>query len=411
MKHRKKYTKYINRINGQVAEPGTIAILRDFGRYFETFDTHAKIDFQLFVPRMHQWNKSTQEDVMASRVMAVRSAAKGEVSEEVEGALQTEIANAVLSAQLSDAVEKYADGDLDNLGHEIATAMTVYKKDAGVQVDDHITDEIGDILASEDDEKGYNMRLKGVRRSMRGLRGGDFGIAAARPDQGKTTWIASEATFLAPQMPEHRNLLWLNNEGKGTRIMPRIYQAALGITRTEMLAMNAAGTLVGAYEEAVGRVDRIRVVDIHGMHISKVEGIIEAHDAEIVFYDMIDNIRGFDNAGRTDERLEQLYAHCRNMAVNMGHAGIASSQISVEGDGEMFPGQSMLKDSKTGKQGACDFILMIGSSNDPNLGSMRYMGLPKNKLRREGERGDPRCTVQFKPEIARYIDSDDFDEE
>ena len=45
MKHRKKYRKYINRINGEVAEPGTIAILRDFGRYFETFDKHDKIDF------------------------------------------------------------------------------------------------------------------------------------------------------------------------------------------------------------------------------------------------------------------------------------------------------------------------------------------------------------------------------
>lgn len=411
MKNKAKYKKYISRINGNVAEAGTIAILKDFGRYFETFDSHDKIDFQLFIPRMHNWNKNVNDETMASRVMAIKNAAKGEVDDEVENALQREIANAVLSAQLSDINESYADGEEDQLGHAVAAAMEVYKKDAGVMVDDHITTPIGQILEEDNDESGYTMRLKAARKAMRGLRGGDFGIAAARPDQGKTTWIASEATYLAPQIPKHRNLLWLNNEGPGKRIMPRIYQAALGITRSEMVEMNSKGLLVPAYEELMGRVDRIRVVDIHGMHISKVESIIEAHDAEIVFYDMIDNIRGFENAGRTDERLEQLYAHCRNLAVNMNHAGIASSQISVEGDGEMFPGQSMLKDSKTGKQGACDWIMMIGASNDPNLGSMRYIGLPKNKLRREGERGDPRATVQFKPEIARYIDSDEFEEE
>jgi replicative DNA helicase len=75
----------------------------------------------------------------------------------------------------------------------------------------------------------------------------------------------------------------------------------------------------------------------------------------------------------------------------------------------MFPTLSSLKDSKTGKQGACDFQLMIGASNDPGLQSMRYIGLPKNKLRREGASGDPRATVQFNPMIARY--EDDFAEE
>jgi replicative DNA helicase len=70
----------------------------------------------------------------------------------------------------------------------------------------------------------------------------------------------------------------------------------------------------------------------------------------------------------------------------------------------MFPTLGMLKDSKTGKQGACDFQLMIGATNDPMMASHRYMGLPKNKLRREGAPSDPRATVVFEPQIARYRD-------
>ncbi len=410
MRKKSKYNKYYPRLTGEVVTESTLSILKDFGKYFDKFPSHDEVDLQLFIPRMHAWNKNTSDEVMQPRVLAIKSAAKGQITEEIENELQTEIANAVLSAQIENINERYADGEIANLGHELKGAMDRYKKDAGVAVEDHIDEDIGTLLEEDNDESGYLLRLNCLQQAMRGLRGGDFGIAAARPDKGKTTWFASETTYLAPQIPAHRNILWLNNEGPGRRIIPRIYQAALGITRSEMVEMHQSKTLIPAYEEAVGRTDKIRVVDIHGMHISKVESIIDAHDAEIVLYDMIDNIRGFDNAGRTDERLEQLYAHCRNMAVQMNHAGIASSQISVEGDGEMFPGQSMLKDSKTGKQGACDWICMIGSSNDPGLAGMRYIGLPKNKLRREGQRGDPRATVRFQPEIARYTDND-FEEE
>ena len=49
-------------------------------------------------------------------------------------------------------------------------------------------------------------------------------------------------------------------------------------------------------------------------------------------------------------------------------------------------------------------MIMVGASNDPNLAGLRYIGMPKNKLRREGAAGDPRATVNFKPEIARYDD-------
>jgi replicative DNA helicase len=411
MQQKRNYSKYIHLINGNVVTEGTLGILKDFGKYFDKFAEHQVIDYQLFVPRMHNWNTDTDEQVMATRMAAVRAAMKGgNVSTEVEHALQDEIANALLDSSIATLRDRYAEGEIANLGYEISVLMDAHKKNAGTVKEDFIDDCISTLLDEDDDQGGYVWRLHCMRMAMRGLRAGDFGIAAGRPDKGKTTWIASESTFLAPQIPKHRNVLWLNNEGPGRRIIPRIYQAALGITRSEMVKMSGDKTLIPAYEELMGRTDKIRVVDIHGMHISKIEGFIEKHDAEIVIYDMIDNMKGFENAGRTDERLEQLYQWGRECAVKHGHAGIASSQISVEGDGEQFPGLSMLKDSKTGKQGACDWQLMIGASNDPMMGQFRYMGLPKNKLRREGQASDPRATVNFEPEIARYTDAEIMDE-
>lgn len=406
MTRRNKYQKYVHQMNGNVATEQTMAILTDFGKYFDHFGDHDKIDFSLFIPRMHNWNPALSEEAMATRVMAVKAAAKKTITEEIEVALQGEIANAVLSTTLTQINQKYVEGDGAGIGYELNKALEVHKKNAGVVAEDYITERIGDLLDEDDDEGGYVWRLTCLKRAMRGLRGGDFGIIAGRPDKGKTTFIASEVTFLAPQIPKHRNVLWLNNEGPGRRIIPRIYQACLGITRSQMVEKNLAGTLEEEYAAAMGRPDKIRVADIHGMHVHKVESLIEAHDAEIVIYDMIDNIKGFGDASRTDLVLEQMYQWARECAVKHNHVGLATSQISNEGDGEQFPTLGMLKDSKTGKQGACDFQLMIGATNDPAMGGIRYMGLPKNKLRREGERGDPREPVTFDGARARYVDTD-----
>ena len=236
------------------------------------------------------------------------------------------------------------------------------------------------------------------------MRGGDFGIVAGRPDRGKTTWIASECTYWAPQCEPDRNVLWLNNEGPGKRIIPRLYQAALGVSRTKLVELSNKGVLGAVYDKIVGRRDKIRIVDIHGADNYDVQQIIQKNNAQIVIYDMIDNISGFGDSARTDLGLEKKYQWGRETAVRFDAIGIATSQISAEGNNLQFPGQSMLKDSKTGKQGACDFIIMLGALDDPGYANTRWIGVPKNKLRKDGGPGDPRAAVQYEPMRARYTD-------
>jgi len=64
----------------------------------------------------------------------------------------------------------------------------------------------------------------------------------------------------------------------------------------------------------------------------------------------------------------------------------------------------MLKDSKTGKQGACDFQLMIGSVDDPMMRMARFIGLPKNKLRLPDGPSSPDAEVIFDAIRSRYKD-------
>ena len=137
---------------------------------------------------------------------------------------------------------------------------------------------------------------------------------------------------------------------------------------------------------------------------------LEQHEPALVVFDMIDNIRGFGDSARTDQRLESMYQWAREAAVKHEFAGIATSQISVDGAGMQFPLDHMLKDSKTGKQGACDFIIMGGASDDEGYKNVRFIGVPKNKLRREGTDADPKTAVQFKPEICRLEDAEIYEE-
>ena len=62
-----------------------------------------------------------------------------------------------------------------------------------------------------------------------------------------------------------------------------------------------------------------------------------------------------------------------------------------------------LKDSKTGKQGAADLIIMIGKSADPTMPNDRFISTPKNKLSAGGN-NQIRQQVTIDMDRAKYLD-------
>jgi hypothetical protein len=110
------------------------------------------------------------------------------------------------------------------------------------------------------------------------------------------------------------------------------------------------------------------VYDIHGKNNVFIEDIIESvgvHNVGAIIFDMLDNVKfPLRTDAREDQRLEQLYQWSRELGVRCDCPVFPTSQISNEGAGLLFQTENMLKDSKTGKQGACDGIIMIGSSDD-----------------------------------------------
>ena len=302
---------------------------------------------------------------------------------------------------VTDIVQQHSAGADIQPVHEISAALDIFSSSVAMSSMPEVDDNINDLLDDASEDNGVHWRLPCLNASMRGLRGGDFGILAARPDQGKTSFICSEVTYMAGQLPEGRPVVWFNNEGPGLSIYPRLMQAAMNCSMQTLIDKKEAGTLYDDYYKIVGE-DRIRVMDIHGYNTGQVEDIIAKVNPGIIIYDMIDNIRGFGSAARNDLQLEYMYQWAREKAVKYDSIALATSQISNEGADTIYPGLGMLKDSKTGKQGACDFQLMVGSmETKPEYANTRWLSLPKNKLRRV-QSPTLREQVVFDREFARY---------
>lgn len=407
MRVRSDFNKIHGAVNINALDSKTKNIVHAIDRYYKHHTSHGKIDFTVFLPFFERnvYPKMDKDDVLVYRAV-IKNMTKGYPDADTRTKIMESIHELNLVYSIDDVVEKYNRGDDIDPVQRIKETMDVYERGVGVTALPEVTENIDELLDDMDNQDGLKFRLKCLRDSLRPLRGGDFVILGARPDQGKTSFICSEVTYMAAQMPEDRCVLWLNNEGPGYAIRPRLMQAALDCTNEDLLAKKEAGTLYDEYYEVMGGENRVRVMDIHGYNNGQVESLIESTRPALIIYDMIDNIHGFGSEARTDLALEKMYQWAREKCVKYDSAAIATSQISSEGIDEMYPGLGMLKDSKTGKQGACEAQIMIGSKETkPEYENIRWISTPKNKLRRTGS---PRVLhkVNFRREHARYEDAE-----
>ena len=405
VRRKEDYLRIARRIPDTAVDKQTATIIADFGKYFDRFPEHEVVDNEVFLPMFRAWHPSLKDE-QRTAFEAILTKITKDVTPEIRVGVMRDLLELRLATEMGNLALRFSDGEVKGLMMELQRITAEFKADLGVSEVRFIDTDIDVLLTESSDDVGLRSRLSCINLSMRPLQPGDFGIIAGRPDKGKTSYISSEVTYWAPQLPSDKNIVWLNNEGLGRRIIPRIYQAALGVNRTKLMELSNRGLLKKMYAATVGRIDKIRVIDIHGMDNYSVQQLVEANNAGVVIYDMLDNVRGFGDAARTDLGLERMYQWAREYAVHQEHVAIATSQISNDGDNLQYPTLGMLKDSKTGKQGACDFQLMIGALTDPGYAHTRFLSLPKNKLCRDDGPRDPRCPVIFEAALSRYKDLD-----
>lgn len=298
--------------------------------------------------------------------------------------------------------------------HEIeGLARAVKRAKSNGKADDYINTSISEILAEIANDVGVKFRrIPILHQAVGAMQGGASVAIGARPDKGKTSLLADVLTDFAPQCVEFfgagRPILWLNNEGSGKRIIPRIYQAALGIDMPGMVALSNAGKLEQEYMQAIGAgLDYIRVKDVHGASLAQIEQIIEDMRPSAVVFDMLANVRvSSASGGNKADAVEQAWQEVRELAVRHDFISLATVQISQEGGNNLFPPYSALKDSKTGIQGATDLILMLGSLDNAQYQSIRGISTPKNKFAVAGQQSYVTGQLIFDAPRCRFTEGE-----
>ncbi|QJD54906.1 DNA helicase [Pseudomonas phage MR7] len=316
-----------------------------------------------------------------------------------------------LAGRAAALIQRHAAGEDINLPYELHK-LTSAAKERMTQGSAHewIDRDVVSILEEEAGDHGIKLPTLLLSQNIKGLLGGASIAVAARPDKGKTSLLASILTYAAPQLPkyfdEDRPILWLNNEGRGCRIIPRVYQAALDCNVDQLYTKSNAGVLVPEYIAKVGRRDRIRIKDMHGATLPELEQVIEAMKPAIVCCDMVANYRlpgGAGGGNKTDE-VEEKWIQLREMAVRHDFIHFGTIQVSNEGGDMLYPAYSALKDSKTGVQGATDVILMMGAMDDPKMQSLRGLSTPKNKFALPGKQSHVQGEVYFDAPNCQFRD-------
>lgn len=348
-------------------------------------------------PNMRQPERHAYEDLLTQlRQVEVRD----EILQELLGTL----ASRSLARELALAAFEVSEGRSDF--HKLATlAAQIQETNTGSQPSwqnsrNFVTDDLFELEKHTIKSAGFRWRLGCLNRSLGPIRSGDFGFVFARPESGKTTFLADQIAHFAGQA--ERPIIWFNNEEQGEKVRLRSFQAALGLTSDEI------------WQDKTGHLEKyrtitkglIRIYDDAAIHKNEVESIIAELNPELVVFDQIDKIKGFD-ADRPDLVFGRIYQWARELA-KRGCAVIGICQADGTGEGVKWLTMSHVAEAKTSKQAEADWILGIGRSNESGTEDVRFFNISKNKLLGDDET-DPnerhgRFEVYIRPMIARYED-------
>ena len=284
---------------------------------------------------------------------------------------------------------------------ELQALVQKYQSEVAAPVaTEFVTNDLDLLLRSHVTDGGLHWRLATMNKMLGPLRKGDFGFMFARPESGKTTFLASECTYMAEQA--ERPILWVNNEENGGKVKLRCYEAYFGKPLKEIMAHK--DKYFKEYKEKMA--GRIQLFDSPFTHRKTVERVCKEVNPSLIVFDQIDKVKGFDN-DRYDLEMKAVYQWSRELAKEYGPV-IGICQAGASGEGKAYLTMDDVDSSKTAKQGEADWILGIGKSHKEGMESVRHLHLMKNKLVGDKDTDESRrhgkADILILPAIARYAD-------
>lgn len=326
-----------------------------------------------------------------------------EISTELATALLSKIKDRKQAMVLAELAFKFSNGNGEYADVADAYEKLNSNKDSKNEEFEFVTTSLTAIVDDIFKKPGLRWRLSALNKSLGSLRKGNFGFLFARPEVGKTTFLASEISCMLEQLKEDDGpIIWFNNEQVGAEVMLRIYQGYFGV-RLEQIKANPSKFETEFREKTKGR---FLLVDNALVDKSLVERIIKKFNPSLIVFDQIDKIKGFAN-DREDLRLGAIYIWARELAKAFCPV-VGVCQADVTGENQRWLTMDNVANAKTAKQAEADWILGIGHLHAEGTQFIRYLHLSKNKLMGDEDTlpnlRHGRMEVLIEPEIARFKD-------
>jgi len=393
------YHKYINKEQVKDKYKELAGIYYTLDEYYDKYKQDVSCDeLEIFFYSQRPYLKDKDKELYSSLFQQIRTSS---VNETIITEVITQIKQRAEAFELSTLAYEVSQGkakfiDLITQAHSLEHEEKLDELEENL----FVTDNLGELYEGSVNQQGLRWRLGTLNRMLGSLRKGDFGFIFARPESGKTTFLASEVSRFAEQTTAP--ILWFNNEEQGSKVMLRIYQASLGLTLEELFSN--LDEHKRRYHELTG--GRIKLYDSGSISKSDVERIVYQVKPSLIIFDQIDKIKGFVN-DREDLRLGSIYQWARELAKEYCPV-IGVCQADGTGEGQRWLTMANVSSAKTSKQAEADWIVGIGKTNEDGMEYVRHLHASKNKLVGDSDSDASlrhgRLDVLIKPEIARYAD-------
>ncbi len=398
------YNRFKEHVKKHNVSPITLEIFNVLGEYWDNYPTRTEINYSEFrtffsIVKGRKVKDPSAYEVAFDNLKDALDKPSPIVKDLLGKLIETDYATQIYDVCLK--IGTGMGGELES----IEPMLNAYKKEIGASVekDDVFVKPSLDYLSGVVASGGLRWRLKELNVALGPIRKGDFVIIAARPETGKTTFTASEASYMMTQLQPDEHVIWINNEEASNKVMMRVIQSFNQVTSSELLSDPT--TCESAFIAGGG--DRFLILDDDSgiKSVTKIARLFKEYKPGLIIFDQLDKVHGFKQ-DREDLRIGQLYEWARDVAKDYCPV-IAISQVDGTGEGEKWIQMNQLRGSKTDKIGEADAIITIGKSNEPAMDLQRFIHVPKNKLFGGDETLEAHrhgCfEVEIEPSKARYV--------
>ena len=292
--------------------------------------------------------------------------------------------------QIADLALSIMEGSTDKL-LEIKSIVEK-SQDGFVPKDDYeeIPTDLDTLLEYEQNENCWEFNIPSLHKVVRGGKAGEFMIAFARPEVGKTAFYVSLAASPNGFCSQGANVHIVTNEEPARRTMVRAVSSYTGFTHEELYQNK-----IEARSQFLQIAPNITMVDKVDATIEWLNIYCEHKKPDILIIDQLDKVNVNGTFARTDEKLRSIYTKFREICKRHNLFGIGISQASADAEERTHVTYAMMENSKTGKAAEADLIIGIGKNDITNNDdTRRYLTISKNKL--SGFHGNIVCNLETK---------------